>query len=119
MKISIALLALLSGVAQADTFSPATDGSYHCISYCSGYVTDSANTVEYVNLTNLQKLTISIDGKAYSGTNIPGQSVTLLASDGTYALVSVQYWTKRTCTHSGRGQHCTTWTFVTSGTFAI
>ena len=99
---------------------------YYCTTCCVGYETnDPADTVDYVNLrfTNTtsqdKTLTISINGKAYSGHGDPTVGITAAAADGTYVIVTANYWTKRKCTVSGRAQHCTTWLFVTGGNFTL
>lgn len=121
------ILALPALAAGSFSFSPATDGTYRCINYCTGYVTDSVDTVEFTNLTIVSttsrdlKLTIQIDGVYYTGVLPLGdgsQPVMVSALGGGYAMVTVAYTSKTTCTHSGRGQHCTTWRYVNSGTVA-
>lgn len=127
----LALLAL-SSVSQAGTFtySPATDGSYRCITYCTGFVTsDPAHTVQYVNLqlysAGLYRITMSVDSVTYSGiyadptqqNQLVEQSIVngVVVHGSRTILASANYTTKRTCTGSGRGQHCTTWYFANSG----
>jgi len=130
----VATLGMATAVQASTTFdfSPATDGSYTCGTYCSSYVTTSADTVEYANLTwngNGYKVTVSVDGKSYSGITAAPDSGGVLVntyfdsvsqtfkSDGTVITLSnVGYSYKRTCTRSGRGQHCTSWYWIVSGT---
>lgn len=118
---SMMIALLFAGVAHAGTafnFSPATDGSYHCggATLCTGFATDSANTVEYVNITQTRAVTISVDGVVYKGTTpATGEQFTAMAADGGYRLVSVTYASRRTCTGSGRGSHCTTYNIANGG----
>jgi hypothetical protein len=117
----------LANAGTAFNFSPATDGSYMCGNYCVGYVTDEVGGVDSVDFTGLSivspfsrdlKLTIQINGVYYVGILPSGDgSVPFVVSNvsGPYALVTVNYTSRTTCTHSGRGQHCTTWRSVSSG----
>ena len=137
MKTIIALALAFAGMtANAFDFSLDTSGS--CGTYCSGYVTDDpAYTVDYVNdqysgSPNRFRETISINGKVYSGYatgpdgggvlfNSTFDSVTqTFTSDGTYVTLSnLSYAYRHTCTHSGRGQHCTSWYWITGGTVTV
>jgi hypothetical protein len=126
-------LAILSSVAPAGTsftFAAATDGSYRCSnpSMCVGFTTsDDAYSVDSVNVGNTlgggKSITIVINGVAYSGTGTAvGNSVqgaAVRSADGTSAIVDVSYNTRRACTTSGRGQHCTTYTYTVSGSVAM
>lgn len=105
-------LALLSVAAQAATsfsFYPDPNGGYYCTNWCTGFATSDAHTVDYVMvkvvspyLPVIYQVTLSIDGVAYQG-NSSGSGATFQA--GTL-LASVNWATVRTCTGSGRYQHC-------------
>jgi hypothetical protein len=121
----IAAIALAAGYASSAvpvTFTPGP--TYACTTYCTGYVTtDPATTVDYVNLQYAgvysgYRLTVSVNGKVYQGLeSAPATGGALYNADGTFITVSnISYTYKRTCTSSGRGQHCTSWYFVNSGT---
>ena len=126
-------LAMLSSVASASTsftFAAATDGSYRCSnpSLCVGFTTsDDAYSVDSVNVGNTlsggKSITIVINGVAYSGTGTAignsVQGVAARSADVTNAIVDVSYNTRRTCTTSGRGQHCTTYTYTVSGSVSM
>lgn len=126
MKTLLLALTLFTAAAQAATFSPAVDGTYNCISYCTGYVTDDpATTVDWANVTvastgamgTVLQLVISVNGvtyKGYSTTWSTPQPVT--GTDGTTRLISASWSTTTRCVRSGRGQTCTQRRFVTSGT---
>jgi hypothetical protein len=121
MKMMIALALALAGMtANAFDFSPGP--TYSCGTYCTGYVTtDPTVTVDYANLrwTGSQYQTVlSLNGKVFSGYS-PGTAINgpLYASDGTFVTLTNETTSyKRTCTTSGRGQHCTSWFWVVSGT---
>jgi hypothetical protein len=129
----ILILAALSSVASAGTsftFAAATDGSYRCTnpSMCMGFTTSDADyLLKSVNVGNTvggdKMITIVINGVAYSGTGSPSgntvQGAVVRAADGTTAIVDISYNTRRTCTSSGRGQHCTTYIFTVSGTVLL
>ena len=118
-------------------FSPATDGTYRCITYCTGFTTDDpAHSVQYVNLQYAGApgftVTVQVDGKTYQGTTplLPPVGVALInrefdsatqsfTSDNSYVITTLSYTLKRTCTRSGRGQHCTSWYFVTGGSVTL
>lgn len=95
---------------------------------CVGFVaSDSDYSVDSVNVGNTpgggKTITIIVNGTAYSGTgNVVGnsvQGVVAQAADGSSAMVDVTYNSRRTCTVSGRAQHCTTYTYTVSGTVAL
>jgi hypothetical protein len=134
MKLLIALTLALAGMAaHAFDFSPAPNQS--CGTYCTGYVTtDPAYTIDYVNYTyqgggsaypGYYRITVSVNGKVFQGSSTDGilynstfDSVTqTFTSDGTFVTIS-DYTTnsRRSCVRSGRGQHCTTWNWIVSGT---
>jgi hypothetical protein len=118
-------------------FAPAVDGSYRCITYCSGFATDDpAHSVDYVNLQYAGArgfvVTMQVDGKTYQGDTplLPPVGVALINrefdsatqtwhSDNTYVITTLSYSYRHTCTHSGRGQHCTSWYFVTGGSVTL
>ena len=121
------------GVANAFDFSPASN--YSCGTYCTGYwSSDTAYTLDYANLqyasTTLgYKMVVSVNGKTFAGYSLVPtdggvlynqtfNSVTqTFSSDGTFVTLSnVTTDYRRTCTRSGRGQHCTTWNWIVSGT---
>src|SRR5882757_9243001 len=101
---SLALLvacATVAGVARADTsftFAAATDGSYGCSTYCVGFTTDTADTVDYVNVQYYSsslgwRVTLSVNGVVYQGYSAgSGQQFTALSDAGGNALASVD-WT--------------------------
>jgi len=118
------------GMAQADSvtfnFSPATDGSYVCYNYCTGYVIDVPSyTVDSVNVVvnsiyagpTAYKVIISINSDYYVGYT-SGSGVSMVARDSTgVAVNAVVSWSTRTaCVRSGRGQHCTQYRTATVGT---
>ena len=126
MRPVIALLALVTGVAQAAgfTYSPATDGSYKCANYCTGYTTsDPAHSVDYVNIAAAGTITVSVDGAYYRATyNIGDLAYPVLLTNsatGGYVTMTFQYTTKHTCVRSGRGQHCTTFLYAYQGTVTL
>jgi hypothetical protein len=135
--IAFCLLFVVNAAAHAGTsfdFSPASN--YSCGTYCTGYwSSDTAYTVDYVNLqysgTQGYKMVVSVNGKAFAGyspdTTTGGvlynqtfDSVTQkMTSDGTFiTLTNVVSSYRHTCVRSGRGQHCTTWNWIVSGTIA-
>lgn len=129
----VLILAVLSSVASAGTsftFAAATDGSYRCSnpSMCMGFTTsDAVYSVDSVNVGNTlaggKSITIIVNGVAYSGTGTSAgntvQGVVVQTADGATATVDVSYNTRRTCTSSGRGQHCTTHIYTLSGTVLL
>jgi hypothetical protein len=126
-------LAILSSVAPASTsftFAAATDGSYRCSnpSLCVGFTaSDDAYSVDSVNVGNTlgggKSITIVINGVAYSGTGTAVgnsvQGVAVQSADGMSAIVDISYNSRRACTKSGRGQHCTTHTSTVSGSVSM
>lgn len=129
--IAIVLALLLAGYANAATsftFSPATDGTYVCPSYCLGFTTsDPAHSIEYINVqagplvliggvyTNTYALTLGIDGSVYHATSYgSGQA---FSAPG--LMASVNWATSRTCTGSGKGQHCTNRYHANTGSLAL
>src|SRR3954463_6212629 len=133
MKLLLALTLLTAGLASAQTTASFTrDQTQSCSNYCTAYSTDNpALTVTFANLTVASsgdptpyKLTLGISGVSYSGTATADvwytRGTNLTAGDGSETWVSNLAWTSRTtCTHSGRGQHCTTWRYVDSGTITM
>ena len=133
MKLPLALMLTTAGVASAQSTASFTrDQTQPCYNYCTAYSTDDpALNVSFANLTlagsgapTPYKLTLGVNGVSYSGTTTAdvweaaGTNVT--ADDGSQAWVSNLAWQSRTtCTHSGRGQHCTTWRYVDSGAIAM
>jgi hypothetical protein len=137
-KIAAALVMVggLATAAQASTdftFGAAADGSYSCITYCTGFATtDPAHTVGAAGVTwngATYRLMVQVDGVSYVGAVTAQQQVVQLTEQDivngiavygpSTLLASAQWTTKRTCTHSGRGQHCTTWYFPYSGTVSL
>lgn len=139
MKKILMFLALvgLIGAASASTdftYSAATDGSYLCGTYCSGFVSsDAAHTVEYANVTYYYgatfRVAVSVDGQSYQGyTTSPGTLSQLtelnivngIAVYGTRTiLASEQYTTRTTCVRQGRGQHCRTTFYTFAGSVSL
>lgn len=129
--IVLAACVLFIGTANAATsftFAPATNGTYVCPSYCMGFTTsDPAHTVDFVTIgngpmvlvggvwTSTYTLTLGIDGVTYRGTSMgSGQS---FSAPG--LMASVTWTSSRTCTHSGRGQTCTTRHYGNTGSVAL
>jgi len=133
MKLPLALALLTAGVAHAQiTASFTRDQTQPCYNYCTAYSTDDpALSITYASLTvassaapTTYKLTLTANGVSYSGTATAdvwyADGTNLTAGDGSEAWVSNLAWTsKTTCTHSGRGQHCSTWRYVDSGTITL
>lgn len=131
MKTLLALTLLASGYANAATsftFAPAPNATYVCSPSCMGFTTsDPAHTVDFVTIgngpmvlvgsvwTSTYTLTLGIDGVTYRGTSMgSGQSFTAPG-----LMASVTWATSRTCTHSGRGQTCTTRYYANTGSVAL
>lgn len=116
----VAALAFAAGYANAAT-------TFDFTAVSGGYVTnDPSHTVEAVNIANYdlygnKTVTISVDMVWYKvspGVADLGAPNLATATDGSgrTITVSVLYTTTRTCTHSGRAQHCTTYYAADSGT---
>lgn len=131
MKIISYILLACIGTANAATsftFAPAPNATYVCPSYCMGFITsDPAHTVDFVTIgngpmvlvggvwTSTYTLTLGIDGVTYRGASLgSGQS---FSAPG--LMASVTWTSSRTCTHSGRGQTCTTRYYGNTGSVAL
>lgn len=134
MFIALAGLCGASSASTDFTYSAATDGSYYCANWCSGFITsDPAHRVQYVSVAyagqGLYRLVVTVDSQAYSGyTAAPGQlsqltEYNVVGGIGSYGsstiLASAQYTTKTTCVRSGRGQHCTTFYYPFAGSVSL
>lgn len=112
MKTILLTTLLAASTAQAMNFSPSVDGTHVCAgnTTCYGYLTDTADTVDYINISS-GRITLSINGQTYSGIS-PGSGQQFQAGD---KLVTLIWTSRRTCTGSGRGQHCQSWLYANSG----
>ena len=125
----------IASAAQAGTFDFSPASNYSCGTYCTGYWSSDTNyVVDYANLqyagtSNGWKLVVSVNGKVFAGYTLsPTQGGVLYnqtfdsvtqtwSSDGTFITLSnVTTGYRHTCTRSGRGQHCTSWYWIVSGT---
>jgi hypothetical protein len=114
--------------AQADTVvTYARDASQPCYNYCTAYTTDnSAVSMDFGNvriasvyLPTSYSVTVHVNGISYSAVAYASQwaaGVPVYAIDGSYLTLTANWSSKTTCVRSGRGQHCTTWYFLNSGT---
>jgi hypothetical protein len=124
------LLGLIAAIGFAGTASAATDINFTLTQ--SGYVTDTGDTIEYANIAYVKsgygfyRVVISVDGQAYTGyTDVMDAQFQAVKTDivngiiaydqGTQITASVEWSSRTSCTHSGRGQHCTTWRTITLG----
>jgi len=111
MKTLLLALLLVCTAAQAE---PITLGVEDCgiINQCHDVPNDVGANVTYLSYSSgTQQVQLILDGLIYSAFRVnspPFVSLALFASDGTSVLLSAQYSTYRTCTHSGRGQTCST-----------
>jgi len=110
----MALCLAVCGVASATDFAPATDGTFKCANmYCTGYATSDTHTVESVSLQKRAGshyyLSISVDGKLYYGNAAGIIPTSLIASDGSFLLATVDGFTSHyRCAREGRATVCVT-----------
>ena len=121
----IALALAFAGIAQA-----ATDINFTVTS--GGIVTDTDDVIDYANIGYVNsaygayRVVVSVNGQAYTGyTDTPETQFKAAASNIVNGImtydnsnqikVSVEWTSRRSCTHSGRGQHCSTFYNVTAG----
>ena len=121
----------IASAAQAGTFDFSPASNYSCSTYCTGYWSSDThyvgdNVVDYTDLqyagTSLgYGMVVSVNGKTFTGYTLDPTvgGVLYMESNGTFITLSnVTTNYRHTCTRSGRGQHCTTWNWIVSGTIA-
>jgi len=107
----LAFLLAAAGLAHAEVItldkSPCTSNASRS---CQNIGNAAGLDLDYYAATNYLVATMYVDGVPYLGPNTPSYSV-MTNSIGQSIIVQVVFSSYRTCTHSGRGQTCTThWT---------
>ncbi len=116
MKKMLAVLALFSaGLAHADVITLDKTPCFGLTRNCPDISNATGHDVDYYASTSYSTATMYIDGVAYSGPNTPSYA-SMTNSIGQMIVVQVQFSSYRTCTSSGRGQHCSLHWTVESGT---
>jgi hypothetical protein len=103
--------------AQTITFAPIGCGT---LKQCINVPNDAAADVDMYFAPSYSWLNLYIAGVRYysptgNGATITNVPLTAQDGSGTVVILSAQFATYRTCTHSGRGQTCTTHWNLLSG----
>ncbi|MGZ5130616.1 MAG: hypothetical protein ACXWJ1_05085 [Caldimonas sp.] len=116
MKKALTALALCAaGLAHADVISLDKTPCYGLTRNCPDISNAAGVDVDYYAATSYSTATMYLDGVAYTGPNTPSYAA-MTNAIGQTIIVQVQFSTYRTCTSSGRGQHCSMHWTVESGT---
>lgn len=113
--ILIALALLTADIAAAGTVTLGTDPC-GIVKQCIDIPNDAGDTISLYGAPGYPYFFLYIDGVQYKATVPSGMGVdsaVLTDANGDVAYLTASFSTYRTCTHSGRGQTCSThWSLI-------